>query len=208
MTERRDFDVAAADWDEKPQRVKLARQISAAITAALPLSKEWNAMDFGCGTGLVTLNLAPRLGSIVGIDSSRKMVERLNAKVAELGCTNARGERLDLERGELPGGRYQLITSAMTMHHIPEIVPLLESLRNLLHPGGRIALADLEAEDGTFHEDSTGVFHHGFGREEFTQLLSQSGFADISISTVAEVTKGERSYPVFLATAVAAFSKR
>src|SRR6266705_682145 len=115
MTERKNFDAAAADWDEKPQRVKLAREISDAIAAAVPLSPQWNAMDFGCGTGLVTLNLAPRLGSIIGVDSSRKMVERLNAKVAELGCTNARGERLDLERGELPEGRYYLITSAMTM---------------------------------------------------------------------------------------------
>jgi 2-polyprenyl-3-methyl-5-hydroxy-6-metoxy-1,4-benzoquinol methylase len=203
MTERRDFDAAAADWDEKPRRVKLAQEIADAISAALPLSKTWDAMDFGCGTGLVTLNLAPHLASIVGIDSSLKMVERLNAKVSEQDCANARGKRLDLERGELPKGHYHLITSAMTMHHIPEIVPLLTALRKLLHPGGRVALADLEAEDGSFHENPTGVFHHGFSHEEFTQLLSRSGFTDITITTVTEVTKGERSYPVFLATATA-----
>jgi 2-polyprenyl-3-methyl-5-hydroxy-6-metoxy-1,4-benzoquinol methylase len=203
MTERRDFDAAAAEWDEKPRRVKLAQDIADAISAALPLSQTWDAMDFGCGTGLVTLNLAPRLGSIVGVDSSLKMVERLNAKVAGLGFRNARGECLDLERGELPDGRYHLITSAMTMHHIPEIAPLLTAFRNLLHPGGRIALADLEAEDGSFHENPVGVFHHGFGREQITQLLSQSGYSDLVISTVAEVTKGEASYPVFLATATA-----
>jgi 2-polyprenyl-3-methyl-5-hydroxy-6-metoxy-1,4-benzoquinol methylase len=204
MTERRDFDAAAAEWDEKPRRIKLALEIADAISAALPLSTTWDAMDFGCGTGLVTLNLAPRLGSIVGIDSSIKMVERLNAKTVEQGCTNARGECRDLEHGELPEGRYHLITSAMTMHHIPEIVPLLTALRKLLHPGGRVALADLEAEDGSFHENSTGVFHHGFSHEQFAQLLSRSGFEDITITTVTKVTKGERSYPVFLATAIAA----
>jgi len=203
MTERRDFDAAAADWDEKPRRVKLAREIANAISAALPLAKAWDAMDFGCGTGLVTLNLAPHLGSIIGIDSSLKMVERLNAKVSEQNCTNARGNRLNLEQGELPGGRYHLITSAMTMHHIPEIVPLLTAFRKLLHPGGRVALADLEAEDGSFHDNPTGVFHHGFSHERFTQLLSQSGFTDISITTVTKVSKGERNYPVFLATATA-----
>ena len=203
MTERRDFDAAAADWDEKPLRVKLAKEIAATISAVLPLSQKWDAMDFGCGTGLVTLNLARYLGSIVGVDSSLKMVERLNAKAAGQGCTNARAERRDLEQGELPVGRYHLITSAMTMHHIPEIAPLLTAFRNLLHPGGRIALADLEAEDGSFHENPVGVFHHGFSREQFKQLLIQSGFSDIAISTVAEVTKGEASYPVFLATATA-----
>jgi len=203
MPERRDFDAAAAEWDEKPLRVKLAQDIANAISAALPLSKTWDAMDFGCGTGLVTLNLASRLGSIVGIDSSPKMVERLNAKASEQGFSNARGECRDMERGELPDGRYHLITSAMTMHHIPEIAPLLTALRNLLHPGGRIALADLEAENGSFHEHSTGVFHHGFSHEEITQLLIRSGFCDITVSTVAEVIKGESAYPVFLATAIA-----
>ena len=203
MTERRDFDTAAANWDEKPLRVKLGREIAAAISAALPLSRTWDALDFGCGTGLVTLNLAPLLGSMVGIDSSRMMIERLNAKVAESGFANIRGERIDLEQGELPGGRYHLITSAMTLHHMPEIAPLLTALHGLLHPGGRIALADLESEDGSFHEDSTGVFHHGFSREQITELLIRSGFSDVRISTVAEVIKGERSYPVFLATATA-----
>lgn len=204
MTERRDFDAAAAAWDEQPRRVRLARDIADAIAATLPLSPTWNAMDFGCGTGLVTLNLAPRLGSILGIDSSAKMVERLNQKAATLGCANARGAQLDLERGELPEGHYHLITSAMAMHHIPEIVPLLISLHSLLHPGGRIALADLETEDGSFHEDQIGVFHHGFSREQISGLLTGSGFTDIAIATVSAVEKGGQSYPVFLATATAA----
>ena len=58
MTERRDFDTAAATWD-KPQRVRLATEVAAAMATALPLSREWDAMDFGCGTGLVTLSLTP-----------------------------------------------------------------------------------------------------------------------------------------------------
>lgn len=203
MKERRDFDAAAAAWDEKPQRITLGREIAAAIAGSLPLSRTWNAMDFGCGTGLVTLNLAPLVGSILGVDSSEKMVELLNAKAARQGCSNARALRLDLERGELPRGRFDLITSSMTLHHIPELVPLLAALRPLLTPGGRVALADLETEDGTFHEEQLGVFHLGFSRELFTELLSLAGFRDISMFTVTAVTRGERSYPVFLATASA-----
>jgi 2-polyprenyl-3-methyl-5-hydroxy-6-metoxy-1,4-benzoquinol methylase len=203
MQERRDFDTAAATWDEKPERVRLARDVAAAMAAALPLSPEWDAMDFGCGTGLVTLNLAPLVGSVLGVDSSAKMVEQLNAKAARSGRGTVRAVRLDLEQGELPHGRYHLITSSMTMHHIPEVVPLLGSLRALLHPGGYLAISDLEAEDGSFHGDSLGVFHNGFGHDRFAELLRQAGFSNITVSTVAEVTKEERSYPVFLATAQA-----
>jgi 2-polyprenyl-3-methyl-5-hydroxy-6-metoxy-1,4-benzoquinol methylase len=203
MQERRDFDTAAATWDEKPQRVRLGREVAAAMAAALPLSREWDAMDFGCGTGLVTLNLAPLLGSILGVDSSANMVEQLGAKAAKQGCANVRAVRLDLEHGELPDSRYHLITCSMTMHHIPDPLPLLESLRSLLRPAGYIAISDLEAEDGSFHGDPVGVFHNGFGHEQFRGLLRQAGFSGITISTVARVTRGERSYPVFLAIAQA-----
>lgn len=201
MTERRNFDAAAAEWDEEPRRVKLAGEIAAAISANLPLSVEWDALDFGCGTGLLTLRLAPYLGSMVGVDSSQGMVDRLNAKVLASGCTNARALRLDLEQDGLPDGRFHLVTSAMTLHHIPEIVPLLTSLRGLLHPGGCIALADLDAEDGTFHDDQTGVFHHGFSRESMEFMLSTAGFRDIAFCEATRIIKGERVYPVVLTSA-------
>ncbi len=201
MTQKRDFDTAALNWDEEPRRVKLAGEIATAIQENVPLSKEWDALDFGCGTGLVTLQLAPDLRSMTGIDSSTGMLERLGAKIQQSGFQNVRTELCDLGKGELPTGRYHLITSAMTLHHIKEIVPLLQSLKTLLLPGGWIALADLESEGGRFHEDPTGVFHNGFSREELSDMLEETGFSEITISTATEVVKGESSFPVLLATA-------
>lgn len=203
MTHHRNFDAAALHWDEEPRRVKLAGEIAASITSNLPLSTEWDALDFGCGTGLVTLQLSPVLRSMTGIDSSAGMIERLTAKIQQSGLSNVRAELCDLGKGELPTGMYHLITSAMTLHHIENVVPLLQSLKTLLHPGGRIALADLEAEDGSFHEDPTGIFHHGFTAEELTEMLEKAGFSSISITTAAHVVKGDRTYPVLLATAQA-----
>lgn len=201
MKERRDFDVAAAAWDEEPRRIKLAGDIANAMRAALPLSKDLDAMDFGCGTGLLTLQLAPYLKSVLGVDNSQGMLGRLGAKLQELNIENVRTMQCDLEKGELPGGFFHVITSAMTLHHVPETVPLLKSLRKLLHLGAWIALADLETEDGNFHEDATGVFHHGFSCKEMNESLSAAGFADIKMSRAASVDKGTKSYPVFLVTA-------
>lgn len=201
MTQQRDFNAAALKWDEEPRRVKLAGEIADAITAAIPLAATWDALDFGCGTGLVTLQLAPHLRSMTGIDSSQGMIERLEAKIPDGGFSNVRAELCDLEKGDLPTGRYHLITSAMTLHHIPKIVPLLRSLKTLLHPGGWIALADLESDGGRFHEDPTGVFHHGFSIEELSTMLTEAGFSSIAITTATKVVKGDQSFPVLLATA-------
>jgi len=199
--ERKNFDTAASTWDEEPRRVRLAADIAAAIRETVPLSADWDGMDYGCGTGLLALNLAPALGSVVGMDSSPGMVDRLNAKCCAEGIKNARAVCYNLEQGKMPVGPFHLVTSAMTLHHIPELVPLLVSLHGLLCPGGWIALADLETEDGSFHEDQTGVFHLGFSREELEALLTRAGFASISVRSVASVCKNERSYPVLLAVA-------
>lgn len=67
--EKRDFDKAAATWDEDPRRVKLAEDVAAAILREAVLSKDMDALDFGCGIGLVTLKLQPYVRSITGADS-------------------------------------------------------------------------------------------------------------------------------------------
>ena len=51
------FDRVAAEWDASPTRVALARAVVEAIRAAVPLDAEMRALDFGAGTGLVTLGL-------------------------------------------------------------------------------------------------------------------------------------------------------
>lgn len=201
--ERKDFDTAASTWDEEPRRVQLAADIAAAIRESVPLSAtDWDGMDYGCGTGLLTLNLAPGLRSVVGMDSSPGMVNRLNAKCSAMGIKNTHGVCCNLEQGGIPVGPFHLVTSAMTLHHIPEVVPLIASLYGLLHPGGWIALADLETEDGSFHEDQAGVFHHGFSRDELAVSLARAGFGSISVRRVAAVRKHEQLYPILLAVAV------
>ena len=205
MIEQRNFDAIAASWDEEPRRVELAGEIAEAIRGTLPLSAEWDAMDFGCGTGLVTLHLAPFLRSILAVDSSRGMLDRLDAKVQAAGVENVRTFMAEQLLDEPTAARFNLITSAMTLHHIQDIVPLLRSFHARLQPGGYVALADLETEDGTFHEDPTGVFHSGFSREGLAELLGLAGFSSISVRSVTEIRKGERRFPVLLATATHRF---
>ncbi len=203
MTKIRDFDAVAGSWDEEPRRVKVATEVAVAIRKTLNLSTAWDALDMGCGTGLVTLSLAPQLGSITGIDSSSAMLDKLREKVKASGITNVKTALCDLSAGQLPEGKFHLIISAMTLHHIKDPETLLSSLRSRLYPCGWVALADLEAEDGSFHEDPTGVFHHGFSRTELMSLLATSGFVSISVTEATLMQKGDRMYPILLAVAQA-----
>lgn len=203
---KRDFDQEAAVWDEHPTRVRLANDIAEAIVGQALITPDMEALDFGCGTGLVTLRLQPLVRSITGVDSSQGMLEVFKAKIAQLQLTNVRAQWCDLDQGDRLSGSYDLVVSSMTLHHIKEIASLLAQFHAILAPGGFLCLADLDLEEGQFHDNSTGVFHQGFDRESLRQSLTAAGFVDGEAVTAAELEKpgndGEiRRFSVFLMTA-------
>lgn len=205
--ERRDFDRGAASWDEKPERVRLARDIAEAIVLRAEPHAGMDVLDFGCGTGLLTLRLRPLVRSITGADSSRGMLAVLEKKIASEGLRNVRSLFLDLDRGEALEGSYDMVVSTMTLHHVKEIAPLLLSFRRVLKPGGLLCIADLDPDGGLFHDDTTGVFHRGFDRGGLRSLLAAAGFERIRDFAAAEMEKtsarGEtRRFTVFLMTAM------
>ena len=53
------FDAVASTWEADPGHTALARAVANEILEAVPLVGTGQAMEFGCGTGLVTGLLAP-----------------------------------------------------------------------------------------------------------------------------------------------------
>lgn len=194
------FDQAAATWDLTERRVALAHAVAEAIAARVPLSQEMAVLDFGCGTGLVTLKLASQVGSINGADTSPGMLRTLAEKAAAQD-TPVRLIPLDTAgTGDL-GGPYDLIVSSMTLHHVADVPALFRQFTRHLHPGGHVALADLDEEDGSFHDASMAIFHRGFSREQIQSWLKDAGFQEIHMETATVIQKEGKDYPVFLASA-------
>jgi ubiquinone/menaquinone biosynthesis C-methylase UbiE len=199
-----DFDSKARRWDSNPVFVERALKIADAIRRCVPLDKRMSALDYGCGTGLLSFPLKDELGRITLKDSSAGMLEVLREKIAAQGVSNMSVRQADLTAEPLPDERYDLIYSAMTLHHIPDTDHILAVFHQLLNPGGHLCIADLDAEDGSFHGPEIEV-HHGFDRAALTAKAERAGFTDIRFDTVFEIVKetetGSRAYPVFLLTA-------
>lgn len=200
------FDEKAKSWDEEPRRVAMGMAIARAVEARIDGNERPRLMDYGCGTGLCSLPLAGRCSSVLGLDSSTEMLARLEAKARVAGLGHVTTRRHDLTAEPLDGFEFEVIMCAMTLHHVREIGLLLSRLHSMLLPGGLLALADLDKEDGSFHQDTHGVEHHGFDRERIRQELQAAGFLQVSFETAYEIEKpgpsGEpRRFPVFLATA-------
>jgi len=200
---KRNFDKEAAAWDERPQRVKLAGDIADAIIREVQPTNRMNALDFGCGTGLLTFRLQPLVRTIIGTDSSQGMLDVFNAKIAAAELDNVCSMFCDSAKNDALQGKYHLIVSSMTLHHVREVGPLLATLHKALLAGGTLCLADLDLEGGAFHEDNTGVFHQGFDRAALQTTLHEAGFSEVRNLTAAEIVKpaGDgitRSFSVFL----------
>ncbi len=204
--EKRDFNKAASSWDEEPRRVRLAADVANAVMQEVELSTDMDVLDYGSGTGLITLQLQAHVRSVTGADTSTGMLEVLQRKVRESGIANVRTVLVDPADDSPLEGSYHLIVSGMTMHHVKDVETLFKKLYRLLTPGGRLCVADLDTEDGSFHDDKTGVAHFGFDRGDIHAMMKDAGFDDVRDATAAVIVKGgegaaRREYPVFLVTA-------
>ncbi len=209
------FNREALLWDENPRRRSLALAVAKAIIASVNPAKTMRAMEFGCGTGLVTLEIAPLVRSVSAIDTSSEMLAVLSQKIQSSQRANIETTCVDLSQSPdfmtQHAKRFDLIYSSMTLHHVDDTAGFLNKISNLLSPGGLIALADLDHEDGSFHDDPLEKVHHGFDRTVLAIQLKAAGLENILFETIYTLEKVNSSgvsasYPVFLVTATRAMS--
>ena len=182
------FDIEAKDWDKNARRQALAKAVAEGIIDALPPGK-YDILDVGCGTGLVSYNLTPIAETIVGIDTSAKMVETFNAKSPS---PLIQAYPKSLEECE---ESFDLLVSSMTLHHIQNIE---DFFKEAAERASYLFIADLFEEDGTFHDKGNeGVYHFGFDPKILTDLAKRAGWEKIYDKQIFTIQK-HRDFPIFL----------
>jgi ubiquinone/menaquinone biosynthesis C-methylase UbiE len=201
------FNKAAVHWDKDPGRVQMAKTIADAMINALHPEGTELVMDYGTGTGNIALRIAPHVRLIIAVDSAKGMLEVLKEKILTDGITNI--EPLEWSIGQdtadFPG--FDLIVSSMTLHHVRDTEAAARTFHKLLQPGGRIAIADLDSDNGEFHEAKGIAEHNGIDRKNLQQVFKDAGFDSFSFSQAATIHKTSsltgkpRDFTIFLMTA-------
>ncbi|KAL4954384.1 S-adenosyl-L-methionine-dependent methyltransferase [Aspergillus filifer] len=178
------FNTEAASWDNNPSVQEATRlafdtlkpkieELSHRKKAIQPKSTGLDVLEVGCGTGLLTLRVAPLVNEIVALDPAEGMIEVLKGKVDTVTSTCQTETELEPRRGGKnitplctlltdpedsilppadptnsnpisPRKNYDLILSHLVLHHVPDLKQFLATLLLCLTPGGRVALTDFE----------------------------------------------------------------
>jgi SAM-dependent methyltransferase len=217
------FNAEAAAWDSNPDVHRFSDGARDALFAALPALAEaartgrpapLDNLEIGCGTGLLSLRLAPYVRSILAVDAAQGMIDALALKLARgdggAGAANVTPLCVMLEDPEDPAlpaaedgrGRkkFDLVTSHLVLHHIPDLALLLKTMHGCLKPGGEVALTDFEdfgPEARKFHPEAKmfGVERHGVNAEWFAGLMKDAGFVNVEVKPAWHMEKEVEKFP-------------
>lgn len=213
------FNAEAAAWDSNPLVHQASEAAFDAIRERFPALQISDAggaaakdgldvLEIGCGTGLLSLLMAPHVRLIVAVDAAPGMIDALAAKLAKPDAPkNVRPICVLLEDPEdriLPpafqddhGGprlKYDLILSHLVLHHIADLEGVLRTMLACLKKGAGVALTDFEdfgPEARRFHPKGRmeGVERHGINREWMVGLMEKVGFVDVRVEVGWKMAK-------------------
>lgn len=189
------FKNKAAEWDS-PVKIEMAEKFIEELLKSYTPSRADKVMDYGCGTGLVGMELSLIARDVVFLDSSESMIEILKKKLdaqKDWGRTIIQGEIFAYNQRDI-----DIITTLMAFHHIEDIDGVLNHItRNILKSSGVIVIGDLTEEDGSFHNGDP-VPHKGFNTEELAGKLSKAGLEVIKNYTYNTMVKGDKKFEQFI----------
>ncbi|EFC37344.1 S-adenosylmethionine-dependent methyltransferase [Naegleria gruberi] len=194
------FDKMALDWGTNPIFAEMSRKFATGIMEELRKhltnQSSMQVMDFGCGTGALSLYLLNEYGQSVecldAVDVSEGMLKQFAEKKEKLvGEGMLNGNLLQIHNLNLTTddhaligkkNSYDLIVSSMCFHHLPNIPEKLKLFASYLKPSGKLVFLDMDKDFPlieTFHPRNMGdelQYESGFSEAELREWLDLAGF--------------------------------
>ena len=192
------FSSAAGQWDALRAELFGTRAGFAGLLALL--DDEVVVGDLGCGTGVVSAELAPYAGRVVAVDESRAMLAAARRRLHERDNVELRSgalEALPIEDGELDAAVMSLV-----LHYVPEPVAALSEARRALKAGGRLIVVDMMAHGRAEYREAMGHVWQGFTEEQVRAWLAECGFDRVRWRGLA-AEPGAKGPVLFAASGVA-----
>lgn len=169
-----------ADVYDAPERIQIAKISSDAIREYLVDVKSKNAVDFGCGTGLVGMELLNDFSSILFLDASQNMINQIKQKISDLNIQNADTICFDFEKDNLSNLHVDYIFMAQVLLHIRDVGLVLSKLYDVLNEGGHLLIVDFNKNKQIVSD----VVHNGFDQIELANNMTKIGYKNVQSKTI------------------------
>lgn len=197
------FDEKAKAWDDDPDRAARAVAFAGEILKETGDRKFHNALEFGSGTGNVSIQLAEKCISITLADTSEGMIDVLKSKITAGRISNMKPFLINGSNPLTNLKGFDVIYTLLTLHHVKDLDKVFSDFYKVLNPGGLVFIGDLVTEDGSFHfRDPEFDGYKGFEVSELKKLMKKNGLDPLS-DRIFYTIKREyqtilREYPLFI----------
>lgn len=173
----RSFDAAASDYDAHAEIQRRAARNLAVRIGALSLPPGPAILEIGCGTGILSADLAGRFPSarFLFTDLSPAMAQRCRAKIARRHA----GGQFAVMDGEFPAVApdFDLIVSSFAFQWFLDLPAAMARLSACLRPGGQLVFGTMGA--GSLNEwrelhAAVGVSYSGLAFPDARDLLTMA----------------------------------
>ena len=171
------FDELAKKYDTK-ERIALANIIQKEVEKELEEAQNKILLDYGSGTGLVSLDLASSVEHLYLVDSSEEMTAIAHQKIMQQSLDNVEAICHDLLESNLEVSA-DIILVSLVMLHIPNTNHILKQLYQQLNPKGKLIIVDFDLNERI--NDSR--VHNGFDKQLLKEQLKEVGFLHLSSDT-------------------------
>lgn len=165
--------------EDEDIRVKRAHAVSIEIESYMghgPLE----VMEFGCKTGLISLNLKNKISEGLLVDSSAENIKELEQKLRDRHLSHLQTYTGDILESDIDR-QFDVIYSSMVMHHIKDFKAVIKKLVSYLKNNGKLIIVDLLPDSGEFHRHHLEFDgHHGFTINEMVAALKEADLKEVT----------------------------
>ena len=175
------------------------------LDLVLPAGHTLDALDAGCGTGFLSLEMAARGHRVTGVDFAPSMLELARGKAAARGLS-VRFEHADAENLPLPAGSFDLAISRHVLWTLPHPEAAIDEWMRVLRPGGRLAIVDgaqyndasapPQRENARTSSEYAAIgdqlpFYGGRPREEIEAVLRKHGLQNVKSDPLEDLVAAQ-----------------
>jgi ArsR family transcriptional regulator len=149
---------------------------TAALSSLLP---PLDVVDFGCGTGVLTVELARWARHVTAIDLSGAALAKARAEAARQELSNLTFLEADLRALPLPDACADLVVVSQSLHHVESIAEVLAEGARLLRPQGRMVVLELLPHHEAWVRARLGHRHLGLEPQAVVEAMRAAGLSPL-----------------------------